>query len=137
MTDLVEIAARAIAKIYWKRVSWEDLTEETRTLHRDFATGILSALREAGAIREWRPISEAKVDGREILGVNADGFIRVCSPKRFPRPIVEGGYVNGENIEYRAGDTWHYFRDDVVIPGHTWSMEPTHFQHLPHPPEER
>lgn len=63
-----------------------------------------------------RPIAEAPRDGREVLCT--DGSIwRVCVPKLF-------------------GDKWEFFRDEKIIPGHSWSMVPTHFialEDLPRP----
>lgn len=80
----------------------------------------------------WQPIETAPRDGREILGT--DGHVtRVCYPKLFPRPIGEGG---GPDCASQPGDRWEYFRDDEHAPGHSWSIEPTHWMPLPAPPEQ-
>ncbi len=92
------------------------------------ARGLLNDI--AGAL-EWRPITSAPMDGRELLCLDAEtGLVRVCRPKLFPRPIADGGDMNAP----REGDRWEYFRDDTHAPGHTWSMTPTHWQPLPEVP---
>lgn len=55
-----------------------------------------------------RPISEAPCDGREILCTNGEIW-RVCVPK-----LLQPG-------------VWEFFRNERICPGHSWSMEPTHF----------
>jgi hypothetical protein len=83
----------------------------------------------------WQPIETAPRDGRRLLmtdGVNT----HVCYPKVFPRPVDQ---LAGEKPPFssRAGDTWEYFRDEVNAPGHSWSMEPSHWMPLPEPPKEQ
>ena len=66
----------------------------------------------------WQPIETAPRDGRELLCCCGD-LIRVCRPKAFQQEV------------------WEYFRDEVNAPGHTWSMEPTHWMPLPPAPVSR
>lgn len=68
------------------------------------------------ALTTPQPIETAPRDGREIIGINGD-FVRVCVPKMF------------------CEKTWEYFRDETHAPGHTWSMEPTHWLPLPEAPK--
>lgn len=79
----------------------------------------------------WQDIETAPMDGTPILCVNNDGFIQICRPKLFPRPIHPDG---GDMTKPRKGDWWEYFRDDLYAPKHTWSMIPTHWMPLPTPP---
>jgi len=75
---------------------------------------------------DWQPIETAPRDGRELLCT--DGMVvRVCSPKRFPRPVT----LDDDMTTSKAGDWWEYFRDDENAPGHSWSMRPTHWMPLP------
>lgn len=92
-----------------------------------------AAEKERDEILCWRPIETAPRDGRKILCCIAgmDG-VYVAYPKLFPKPVRE---MRGRDMDKsEAGDTWEYFRDDVHAPGHTWSVEPTHWIPLPTPP---
>lgn len=60
MTDLVEIVARALDSHPFEYMIADG--EKRRSKARQNAHAVLSALREAGAIREWRPIEELSDD---------------------------------------------------------------------------
>lgn len=53
------------------------------------------------------PIADAPRDGREVLVTDGTTW-RVAVPKRF-------------------GNEWEWFRSETFCPGHTWSIEATHF----------
>lgn len=85
----------------------------------------------AGRIKdEWRPIATAPRDGHPILATDGSA-IRVCYPKIFPRKITQGDDMSTS----KPGDVWEWFRDERFIPGHSWSMVPTHWKPLDKPPE--
>lgn len=67
------------------------------------------------SVPEWQPIETAPRDGTPILGYD-NGIIRVCVPKLF-------------------GPRWEWFRDDIIVPNNTWSIEPSHWMPLPEPPK--
>lgn len=82
-------------------------------------------------IAGWQPIETAPRDGRELL--MTDGVrVRVCYPKRYPRPISGGDDLTIS----RAGDVWEFFRDYEIMPNHSWSLVPTYWMPLPAPPRE-
>jgi hypothetical protein len=87
----------------------------------------MSGGREAPKDPEWQSMESAPRDGREILCTDGER-VRVCRPKRFPRPLskISADVV----IESMAGDR-EYFRDDDVIPGHSWSMVPIGWMPVP------
>jgi hypothetical protein len=69
---------------------------------------------------EWQSIETAPDDGNPILCCDATtGEIRVGIRKLF--------YANSGRYEW--------FRDDLNVPGQTWSLVPTHWMPLPQPPE--
>lgn len=77
----------------------------------ELSQSILKALRDAGVVREWLPIAEAPKDGRHIL-------------------------IHGDHTEIGY---YVKVRDDEGCELDTWSgdpQNPTHFQHLPNPPEK-
>lgn len=76
---------------------------------------------------QWLPMESAPNDGTRILCLDiASGEIRVAVRKAFCDKHFE-----------MYGTYWYeWFRDEKTIPGHTWSMEPTHWMPLPKPPEE-
>jgi hypothetical protein len=87
----------------------------------------------------WRTLHSAPRDGRRILATDGTKTF-VCYPKVFPRPDDElrnrklgkdGDWVSA------PGDIWEYFRDDDVIPGHSWSFCPTHWMPLPRLPKKK
>jgi len=84
---------------------------------------------------KWKPVAEVPPprDGRELLMKRqySDGsaFVRVCTPKQFPRPLERLADVH--NIDSQPGDIWEYHRDERHAPGHTWSMIPTHWMEIP------
>ena len=66
---------------------------------------------------DWQPIETAPRDGGPLLCTDGENT-HVCYPKLF------------------RSDHWEYFRDDKVVPGHTWSICPTHWLPLPSPPAQ-
>lgn len=67
----------------------------------------------------WEPIETAPNDGAEILCCDArTGERRVAIRKLF----------------FEKSGRYEWFRDDEHCPGHTWSLEPTHWMPLPSPP---
>ena len=71
------------------------------------------------AFASWQPIETAPKDGNPILCCNAaTGEIRVAVRKLF----------------FDLSRSYEWFRDDEVVPGHTWSLTPTHWMPMPKPP---
>lgn len=73
----------------------------------------------------WQPIETAPKDGTRVLCLNADtGEVRVGVRKLFSEQHFEN-----------TGRHWYeWFRNEEFCPGHTWSIEPTHWMPLPPPP---
>jgi hypothetical protein len=68
---------------------------------------------------EWQPIETAPKDGTQILCFDVrTGEIRVAIRKLF----------------FDRSGAYEWFRDDKIVPGHTWSLLPTHWMPLPAPP---
>ena len=133
MTDrLIEIAAWAIAKsdgIMGRRE--RDGRRIDHTFYLEDAAAVLTALREVGAIREWRPIDLAPLDGSAFL---AYGIHDTDDPPGAQRGVKAGDHW----WAILLWDIWRtpnqfVFAKDGSLP---WS-EPTRFQPLPSPPEER
>lgn len=121
MDNLVEIAARAHYESYFAGVigctepPWKNLPDNDgyKARFMEAARAVLSALRAAGAIREWRPISEARTQSTYLVGNSAySGWFAIAQ-------------LNALR-EWRVPDG----QDQLPYP-------PTHFQPLPQPPEER
>lgn len=69
----------------------------------------------------WQPIETAPDDGSEILVLDKDtGEVRVAIRKMYSQ------------VKYdETGKHWYeWFRDDDVVPGHTWSVMATHWRPL-------
>jgi hypothetical protein len=81
----------------------------------------------------WQPIETAPRDGRHLLMTDGE-HVHVCYPKLFPRPVDKMATPE-DAAASKPGDVWEYFRDEINAPGHSWSMVPTHWMHLPPPPE--
>lgn len=74
----------------------------------------------------WQPIETAPRNGVPVLCLNNDtGEIRVGVRKTFS----EAHYERTDRHRYR------WFRSDEFCPGHTWSIEATHWMPLPSPPK--
>lgn len=73
------------------------------------------------------PIETAPRDGRPLLLFDARNRCAVGVPKRYPRPLVDGDDLTIS----KPGDRWEVFRDEEVIPGHTWIIVATHWAPLP------
>lgn len=147
MTDLVEIAARALrdyeVAVYTEGDGNPDEICDIK-LYEDEARVVLSALREAGAIREWRPIEEAPSKGKRVL---------ICRPSRYNgKPVVETAWHIPQFFEEDSSDDQVFSEEDENGNSYLkagWyhdfdgehfeaiDTEPTHFQPLPQPPEER
>lgn len=69
-------------------------------------------------VSDWLPIETAPDDGTEILCCDVTtGEVRMAVRKLF--------------FDRSGGYEW--FRDDEIVPGHTWSLTPTHWMPLPRP----
>lgn len=99
----------------------EPYEENAETTWRPDARAALEAAALAPSDDGWRPISEAPNDRTPILCLNVStGEIRVGIRKSF----------------FEKSGAYEWFRDDAVIPGHTWSLTPTHWRPLPASPKD-
>ncbi len=87
-------------------------------------------------MNEWKSVKSFPPprDGRQLLMTDGE-HVHVCYPKRFPRPLsqINSYDENGASFS-KLGDVWEYFRDETV-PGHSWSMVPTHWMEIPELPK--
>lgn len=133
MADLREIVARAIAQAAEQNGGPPfDAIALTGGKHAlanlyDEADAVLTALREAGALHEWRPIEEAPKDGERVLlwvEPHEDhwGTQKACA--------VIGNWVVWPDRERRTGmrDGWSWYGPAQCYP--------THWMPLPTPPGE-
>lgn len=64
----------------------------------------------------WLDIKTAPDDGNPVLVKNAEtGEVRVGVRKLF----------------FERSGAYEWFRDDEFVPGHTWSIVPTHWMKIP------
>ena len=70
---------------------------------------------------EWKTIESAPEDGVPILVTDGEN-IRIGVRKLYP--VREG----------LRGLCYETFRDEAIIPGHSWSIDATHWMPLPAPP---
>lgn len=134
--NLEELVARAMAEalpLRWQRGFAQKAYEVDDCF--PIARAALSALREAGAIMEWRPIAEAPKDGTPLL---------VSWPQL---ATDESGNLTGAQhgsicvVTEWLGGGWN---EPDFISGHglhldddwAFAIEPTHFMPLPKPPED-
>lgn len=143
MTELVEIAARALRE---RDVNYK---QGVAAYYEDMATAVLSALREAGAIREWRPIETEPAPRKTnvLAGFwNAQGKWRTVKAAYYAAgeleasPEFEGGDYDEEKDEYFCPPGWYEpveAETGLDYSLHYLAETITHWQPLPQPPEER